>query len=187
MKKTRMNVARACAAGLLAAAALPAAQAIDFTPDGYSLQAGGGESSTIAGAGVIWDWNFWRLRPKTELTAHTELMLNGWRADDFSGGSRTYWQAVLLPTLRMRMGQGSSPWFLEVGIGASYMNHKLESPDKQFGTQWNFYDVLGAGYTFGGAFGHHELGLRLVHISNGGVKEPNPGQDFLQVRYVHWF
>ena len=33
----------------------------------------------------------------------------------------------------------------------------------------------------------HELGIRWVHVSNGGLKEPNPGQDFLQLRYVSRF
>jgi lipid A 3-O-deacylase len=186
--KTTTNVLRAWIAGVGLLAALPAAHSFDLHPDGVSLTAGAGESgSTMAGVGVIWDWNFWRLRPKTELTAHTELMLNGWRADAVGGGSKTYAQAVLLPTLRMRFGQGGSPWFIEVGVGASYMNHKLATPDKEFGSQWNFYDVLGTGYTFGGARGNHEVGLRLVHISNAGIKNPNPGQDFLQLRYVHWF
>jgi lipid A 3-O-deacylase len=31
------------------------------------------------------------------------------------------------------------------------------------------------------------VALRWVHISNAGFKQPNPGQDFLQVRYVQRF
>lgn len=171
----------------LLASALASTHAADWHPDGVALQAGTGRGATMAGVGVIWDWNFWRIRPKTELTAHTELMLNGWRADAVGGGSRNYGQVVVLPTLRMRFGQGGSPWFLEVGIGASWLNHKFQTPEKEFSTQWNFYDVLGAGYTFGGKEGKNEINLRWVHVSNGGIRKPNPGQDFGQIRYVRWF
>ena len=179
-------MARACVAALLLTT-LPLAHAFNLRPDGVALQAGAGEGTTMAGVGVIWDWNFWRIRPKTELTAHTELMLNQWRGDAVGSGPRHYAQVVLLPTLRMRFGQGGSPWFWEVGIGASWMDHKFHTPDKEFSTQWNFYDVLGAGYTFGGKEGSNELNLRLVHVSNGGFRKPNPGQDFVQLRYVRWF
>jgi lipid A 3-O-deacylase len=177
----------ACAIALLALSVCPV-HAFDPQPDGIAVQVGAGDAGTnMAGVSVIWDWNFWRIRPKTTLTAHTEFMLNDWRADAVGGGQRNYLQAVLLPTLRMRFGQGGSPWFLEVGIGASFMTPRFVTPNKEFSTQWNFYDVLGTGYTFGGSDGHHELNLRWVHVSNGGVRKPNPGQDFGQVRYVHWF
>ena len=87
----------------------------------------------------------------------------------------------------MRLDRGASPWFLEVGIGLSYMNHKLQTPDKQFSSEWNFYDVLGAGYTFGGPLGKQEVDVRLVHFSNAGLKNPNPGLNFVQLRYSREF
>ena len=42
-------------------------------------------------------------------------------------------------------------------------------------------------FSFSGTQGHHEINLRLVHVSNGGIRKPNPGQDFGQLRYVYWF
>jgi Lipid A 3-O-deacylase (PagL) len=35
-----------------------------------------------------------------------------------------------------------------------------------------------------GADGEHELALRLQHFSNGGIRRPNPGETFLQLRYA---
>jgi lipid A 3-O-deacylase len=177
------------AAGLLAGVIPLAAPAVDWQPDAITVKAGVGDShARMVGAGLRWDWDFRRLRRKSELTAHTEVMLNEWRAEkpDFSG-TRYYTQVVLLPSLRMRLDRGASPWFLEVGIGASWMSHKFQTPDKQFGSEWNFYDVLGAGYTFGGPKGKHEMDLRLVHFSNAGLRDPNPGLNFVQVRYTREF
>lgn len=177
------------AAGLLAAGIPLCAHAVDWQPDAFTLKTGVGEHETLmVGGGLRWDWDFWRLRRKSELTAHTELMFNQWHAQKPDrSGYRWYTQVVLLPTLRMRLDRGASPWFLEVGIGASWMDHKFETPDKQFGSQWNFYDVLGAGYTFGGPRGKHEVDVRLVHFSNAGLKNPNPGLNFIQLRYTKEF
>jgi lipid A 3-O-deacylase len=161
--------------------------AFNLRPDAVSVQAGIGKHGTAdAGVGLVWDWNFERLRRKAELTAHTELMINSWHADAIGGGHQSLTQLVLLPTLRMQLSRGASPWYIEVGVGASWLDQHFKTPDKDFSTRWNFYDVLGAGRTFG-VQGRHELGVRWVHVSNAGIKKPNPGQDFLQLRYVARF
>lgn len=181
-----MNNNALCAALLLGV--LPPVHAFDPSPDAVAVQAGVASHGTrMAGVGVVWDWDFERLRRKAELTAHTEVMLNHWRGGAVGGGHLSVTQAVVLPSLRMRLARGASPWFLELGIGASWMDRRFVTPDKQFSTRWNFYDMLGVGHTLGGPDGRHELGLRWIHVSNAGLKKPNPGQDFLQLRYVARF
>jgi hypothetical protein len=177
---------------LLAGAALLAATgsavAVDFKPDGVSLEAGIGKNGArMAGVGLVWDWDFERMRRKAELTAHTELLVNRWRYDAVGGGKDQLTQLVLLPSVRMRLDRGASPWFIELGIGASYMDRDYVTPRKAFSTRWNFYDVLGIGHTFGGVDGHQEVGLRWTHTSNAGIRNPNPGENFFQLRYVHRF
>lgn len=182
----RKNIARLLAAGLCAAG-LQSAHAFDWRPDGVSLRAGaGGNGTAMAGVGVVWDWDFQRMRRKAELTAHTELMLNHWSADAVGGGRQGLTQVALVPSLRMRLARGASPWFIELGIGVSWMDRKFTTPRKTFGSEWNFYDVMGVGYSFGEEH-EHELGARWAHVSNAGLKNPNPGQDFLQLRYVRRF
>ena len=44
-----------------------------------------------------------------------------------------------------------------------------------------FSDNLAVGHTLGSG---HELSLRLLHVSNGAAKKPNPGQNLLQLRYA---
>lgn len=181
--KTR-TTARLAAAALLLAAALPA-QALDLRPDGISIAVGPGrDHARMAGVGVVWDWDFERMRRKAELTAHTELLVNRWRADAFGGGHLDLTQYVVLPSLRMRLARGASPWFIEFGIGASWLDKTYATPDRTFGSRWNFYDMLGAGYSIGGVDGSHEVGLRWTHTSNLGIRDPNPGQDFIQLRYM---
>jgi lipid A 3-O-deacylase len=183
----KTTIVRAALLPVLLAAAAPV-HAFDPRPDGVSLEAGAGRHSThMVGVGLVWDWNFERLRRFAELTAHTELLLNRWSADALGGGDLDLTQVAVLPSLRMRLDRGASPWFIELGIGASWMDRDFITPRKQFSTRWNFYDVVGMGHTFGGPNGRHELGLRWNHVSNAGLRHPNPGQDFLQVRYVMRF
>lgn len=182
--KTIKKLPALLAAAVLAAAAFPS-HALDLEPDGVSVQAGPGtHGSRVAGVGVIWDWDFERMRRKAELTAHTELMVNHWDAREFGGSRQAITQLVVLPSLRMRLSRGASPWFIELGIGASWMDRLFVIPEKSFSTQWNFFDMMGLGHTVGGANGGQEVGLRWVHVSNAGFKRPNPGQDFIQLRYV---
>lgn len=183
--KTTKKILRLAAAGALLTACC-AARA-DWRPDGWVVQAGPGkEGAALVGAGALWDWDFRHAGRKAELTAHTELLVNQWRYDALAGGHDTLTQLVVLPTLRINFSQGRSPWYVELGIGASWMSRGYATPDKQFSTRWNFYDVLGAGYRFG-AQGRHEIGLRYVHVSNAGLRKPNPGEDFVQLRYIHRF
>jgi len=188
MKITTTKPLRVCVVAAFFATGASLSHAFDLRPDAVSLLAGAGSHGTrMAGAGLVWDWDFERMRKKAELTAHTELLLNQWRADAIGGGHDSFTQLVLLPSLRMRLARGASPWYLELGIGASWMDRLFVTPDKQFSTRWNFYDMMGVGHTLGGPDGRHEIGLRWVHVSNGGLKKPNPGQDFLQLRYVARF
>lgn len=175
---------------LLAAAALAAACtgafALDLRPDGASLQGSWGTNSArMAGAGLHWDWDWERPWRQVTLAARTELLANYWRADDFGGGSRDWLQLVLLPTLRFEFAPERA-WYAELGVGASWLSSQYRTPQRRLGTQWNFYDVVGVGRSFG-AQREHEVGLRWIHVSNLGIREPNPGLDFLQLRYARRF
>ena len=100
MKKTRRILALGAA---LLAAADPAA-ALDFRPDGASVELGIGEPGTyMAGVGLVWDWDFERMRREAALTAHTEVLINRWRHNAVGGGEDELTQFVVLPSLRMRL------------------------------------------------------------------------------------
>jgi hypothetical protein len=163
------------------------ANAADLRPDGVSVQGSVGQRGTLmSGLAVAWDWEWELLRRRAAITGQTELFVNHWRADAVDGGRDSYTQFGLLPSLRFHLAQGRSPWFIELGIGASWLDRSFQTPERRFSTRFNFYDVIGAGYLFG-EHRQHELGLRLLHISNAGIKEPNPGQDFVQLRYLSRF
>ncbi len=79
-----------------------------------------------------------------------------------------------------------SGWFVEGGIGANTIGPLYRNDDKRFSTAFNFGDRVGIGRRFGDR-GRHEISMRVEHFSNGGIKKPNPGENFLQLQYTRHF
>ena len=159
------------------------AQALDLLPAGAFVQGGAAtQRSYSATAGVFWPWAWRRDTAHGEWTGITELFVSHWSADT-GAGREGLTQVGLLPLLRYNFARGTGSWFAEAGIGISAMDQTYRTEDKQFSSRFNFVDVLGVGRSFG-AQGRSELGLRLSHVSNAGIKKPNPGENFVQLRYA---
>jgi lipid A 3-O-deacylase len=161
---------------------LPAA-AEGLRPTGYFVQGGAGEGRTWnAGVGLTWPWSWRASWLGGEFGGLTEAYISHWDARAATGGRRGFTQVGVVPVLRMRFAGGRSDWFVEAGIGLSAMDQRFVTPDKQFSTSFNFVDIVGVGRSFG-ADRRQELSLRLQHVSNAGIRNPNPGQNFVQLRY----
>jgi lipid A 3-O-deacylase len=161
-------------------------QAADLVPGGAFVEAGIADHSAYSATlGVVWPWAWRREIHGGELTGMTEAYISHWNG---RGGAErvSFTQLGLVPTLRYRFGRGRSDWFMEAGIGISAMDGKYRTTDKDFSTSFNFVDVLGMGRSFGPQR-RQELSLRVSHISNGNIKKPNPGENFLQLRYTALF
>lgn len=170
----------------LALSGAGAAQAQGWRPAWGFVQGGAGASDGEVAAvsvGALWPWAWRAGALGGEFSARTELYGSYWRAREFAGGHKQFVQLGLVPLLRWRPDAGRSPWFVEGGIGLSLLNRDYVTPDKQFSTRWNFSDNLAVGRSFGPQR-ERELSLRWQHISNAGIKKPNPGEDFLFVRYA---
>ena len=182
--KTSFSLALMAAA---CAVVLPAA-AQGLRPGGYVVQGGVGDGrSWNAGAGVYWPWAWKSSLLGMEVGGVTEAYVSNWDAPSASGGGRRgFTQLAVVPLVRFRFDQGRSMWFAEAGVGASATDQLFSTPDKQFSTSFNFVDVFGLGRSFGAAR-DRELSLRVQHVSNGGIRLPNPGQNFVQLRYAARF
>jgi lipid A 3-O-deacylase len=157
--------------------------ALDLRPEGAFVQGGLAQHHAYnVTAGVLWPWSWRRDFGRTQLTGLTEGFISHWssRGDTLR---QSFTQIGIVPLLRLRLDGGLSDWFLEGGIGVSVMDRKFRSGSREFSTAFNFVDVVGAGRNFGEG-GRQELGLRITHFSNAGIKKPNPGETFLQLRYA---
>jgi hypothetical protein len=165
---------------------LAAAQS-SLAPSAVFVQAGTWIDTHELTAGLAWDWGRrWPLAGG-QISGYWELSMSVWSYPSMDG-RREAWlgQVGAVPTFRWRPADGASPWFAELGIGASLMTTVYETRRKRFSTSFNFADHIGVGRSFGAA-SEHELSLRIEHFSNAGIKHPNPGQNFVALRYTYRF
>lgn len=188
MRRPWLGPTFASGAASLALVVCTAAAAQDWRPDRAFLQYGQTEEDTRAfTAGVGWTWPRQRPLWGGSVGGYWEVSLSHWSAPGPEGRENAVvTQFGVKPALRWHGDSGRSPWFVEAGIGVTVMTPVYENRRKRFSTAFNFGDHLAVGARFGPG-GEHEVALRFEHFSNGGIRHPNPGENFWQMRYVrHW-
>lgn len=139
--------------------------------------------------GAVWGWRWRRPFAGGTLTGYSELAFGRWRSrDDGAGdsrGSAIAWttQLGITPVLRWHPSTPEAAWFLEAGVGANLLTPVYVNGGKRFSTTFNFGDHMAVGWGWGEER-RHEIVLRVQHFSNAGIKNPNPGEDFVQLGYA---
>lgn len=168
------------ALGLLMAAA--AAQAFAAEPrSAWYVQGGVAEDAQSLTVGMSRDWQWEKQYRYGHISGQWQGEVARWHSD-----SRTSTQLGVTPALRWRPNGWDNGWFVEGGIGVNVIFPKYDTRKKEFSTTFNFGDHIAIGKRFG-ADQEHEWSLRFQHFSNGRIKNPNPGENFLQFRYTQRF
>jgi lipid A 3-O-deacylase len=98
------------------------------------------------------------------------------------GGWNSHGQAVhdfgLTPVFRYAPNENR---YAEAAIGFHVLSDLHISTDLDFSTRFQFGSHLGAGVRFGSRH-QYDFGVRVQHLSNGGIRNPNPGINFLLLR-----
>lgn len=163
------------------------AQDAQASPSMY-LQASQARRGTDAVTlGATLPWKGWQ-RPLWggQLTGYWDIYASRWSYRAVLGGREHHSLIGVTPTLRLRMDEGRSAWFWEGGIGLTVADRLYETPERSFSTRANFASHLGLGMSLGEQR-QHDLVLRVQHVSNAGIKKPNPGENFVQLRYGYHF
>lgn len=116
--------------------------------------------------------------------SYSEVTVARWVADEPGpADSRRFTQFGIAPVLRIQYPALVPGFFVDLGVGAYLITPLYEHNGKRFGSAYNFGDQIGFGIQVG-RNGRQEISLRLQHFSNGGIKQPNPGENFLQARFL---
>lgn len=159
----------------------------DHSPTWYLQGAVAENDAYAASLGTTIPWRQWSYALGSgQITGHWDLFASHWSSRMSNDDRQRSFVFGVLPTLRWRGDQGQSAWFAQVGTGLALGTKRYQSDEKHFSTRYNFATHLGIGANFG-AQREHEIMLRLEHYSNAGIKHPNPGEDFLQLRYARRF
>src|ERR1700752_2228504 len=114
-------------------------------PDGFFAQFGVANEGPPGSAGLIWSLGGNTLRQSWSV--YLEASASRWQSrSGYASDHGVLTQVSLIPGLRSRFDKGSSPWFVEGGIGATVTSSVYRSTNKHFSTAFNFGDHLGVGY-----------------------------------------
>lgn len=172
---------------LAAACLLAGAHSSSFAVDSASFELGTGNKSQLARAAVQWDWNtaLWQ-GSSTQLGGYWDLSLAEFRQNQYQnipGQKKNLTDIGFTPVFRFQSNDKKG-LYGEAGIGVHLMSHLYDNNSRRFSTAFEFGDHLGAGYVFGNGL---DVGIKLQHFSNGGIKKPNSGANFAVLRVAYPF
>jgi len=165
-----------------------AARDLDLAPDAVFVQGGAGDLDVDQFVvGVTWDWH-WPARKlgSDRVHAYWEASIGRWSAEQ---GQEAMWftQVGITPALRYEFTPAEQrSWFVDGGIGFNVILPLFRADTRRFSTEFNFGDHVAVGWRNDRGL-VNEVSLRFQHFSNGSIDTPNPGQNFLQLRFAKSF
>ena len=159
--------------------------AIDL--DGASVELGTGNEVRMLRVGLQSNWNKrWFQSNGTHVSGYWDAALTQWRGDAYlnvRGQHQNITIVGLTPVFRLQ-ADDLKGWYLEGGVGASLLSKLYDNDGDYLSTAFQFNDHVGVGYVFGKGW---DLGFKFEHFSNGGIKEPNSGVNFMLLRLARKF
>jgi lipid A 3-O-deacylase len=158
------------------AAGLAAFCPVAFAVQSVSFETGRGSREVdLWRVGAQWaEHPRWLERSRWRL--YWDLAVGGWHGD-----AGTVHDVGLTPVFRYAQAP-RGPYF-EGAVGFHLLSDSHITRHLNFSTRFQFGDHVGIGYRFE----TYDLSLRLQHLSNGGIANPNPGINFLVLRVQYHF
>jgi lipid A 3-O-deacylase len=162
---------------------LPALAGIDHA----ALEAGGGARVQMVRASVQKPWGgpMWQSNG-THIAAHWDFSIAQWRGTAYRNVKGDYQHITdigVTPTFRFQ-SDSARGWYLEGAIGYHLLSELYDNDGSKLSTAFQFGDHIGVGYVFANGW---DASLKVQHFSNGGIKRPNSGANFLVLRVARPF
>jgi lipid A 3-O-deacylase len=155
--------------------------------DSASLELGSGAAVRMVRAGLQSNWERrWFQSNGTHIGGYWDAALAELRGNAYRNvrGNCEYVTIIgITPVFRLQ-ADNLKGWYGEAGIGANLLTKLYNNNDDRLSTAFQFNDHLGTGYVFGNGW---DVGLKLEHFSNGGIKKPNSGVNFVLLKVARKF
>jgi lipid A 3-O-deacylase len=159
--------------------ALPAAAA---SVDGGSLEYASGPKVRLVRLALQSDWERrWFQRNGRHLGAYWDVQFAQWRGSTYRnvpGAHQDITDLGLTPVFRWQADERKG-WYVEGGIGLHLLSELYDDGNNVLSTRFQFGDHVGAGYVLPSGW---DLGVKFQHFSNGGIKDPNSGVNFVVLK-----
>ena len=167
--------------------AAPASWAADRVIDSASFEYGTGTKVKMVRAGLQSDWDVrWLASNGRHLSGYWDATVSYWRGDAYRGIPGQHQNIVSIgftPVFRYQR-DNKLGWYAEAGVGANLLSRTYNNDGDRLSTAFQFGDHLGLGYVMRNKW---ELGLKYQHFSNGSIKRPNSGVNFVVVKASYRF
>jgi hypothetical protein len=169
-------------------AASPLARAIDSFSFVYGHSDSGNVNVNMYRVGVQWDWNKkWVEMGNWHLGGYWESDAGYWSNNSHARTHANILDIGFTPVFRFQQTTRSSlSPYLELGVGLHFLSATSLNDQRQFGSSFQFGDHVGVGFRFGDK-GKYDLGYRYQHFSNAGLKDPNQGVNYNELRLQYHF
>jgi lipid A 3-O-deacylase len=173
---------------LLVLVLVPAARAVDGISLGIGTSNSSQTSVDVARIGLQWNWvKRWALGSNWHLGGYWEVDFGQWSNDSPRRTNSSVTEIGFTPVFRLQPTHpGPISPYAEAGIGFHLLSDTSVSEQRRFSTMFQFGDHMGLGIRFGQKHAF-DLGYRYQHLSNAGIKHPNHGINFHQVRLQYNF
>lgn len=172
----KSRIAASLAAAVLAFAGANLAQAAQVTGAvGVTSQ---GDMTYRAGLSFDWDKQ-WFETSVGHLTGYWDAGYTYWEGGDASGAHSLSFSPVFTYEFS---GFTYTP-YIEAGIGIATFS-KTRVGDQRMGSSFNFEDRIGLGLKLPS---EQKVGIRAIHYSNAGIRQPNDGIESYSLFYSKGF
>ncbi|MES2017425.1 MAG: acyloxyacyl hydrolase [Pseudomonadota bacterium] len=155
--------------------------------DGASIEAGDGHAVRMLRLGVQSNWERrWWQSNGNHVGGYWDLSLAQWRGNAYQGIAGRHQNVTVIglsPVLRWQADDRKG-WYLEGGIGANLLSKLYDNDGDYLSTAFQFNDHIGFGYVLATGW---DIGVKFDHFSNGGIKKPNSGVNFMLIKVARQF
>ncbi|HEY5800245.1 MAG TPA: acyloxyacyl hydrolase [Burkholderiaceae bacterium] len=150
--------------------------------DRYSLEIGAGEKVQLARVGLQFDSErTWHRRNGRHVGMYWDLTAAYWRQGmyrDIPGNKKGIADIGLTPVFRYQRDDKRG-WYGEAAVGVHYLTELYDNDYGELSTRFQFGDHLAIGYVTQNQW---DIALKFQHFSNGGIRKPNNGVNYLVLK-----
>lgn len=155
--------------------------------DSAALEVGAGARVQMVRASVQKSWSrpMWQSNG-THIAGHWDYSIAHWRGTAYRnvrGDHQNLTDIGVTPTFRFQRDSAQG-WYLEGAIGVHLLSELYNNDGNRLSTAFQFGDHVGVGYVFPSGW---DAAVKVQHFSNGSIKRPNSGANFLVLRVARPF
>jgi lipid A 3-O-deacylase len=170
-----------------ASVALLGLQTSSYAVDSTSVEVATGAKVQMLRLGAQWDWKdtAWFKSNGTQLSGYWDLSVAEWRQERYlnTDSHKNFTDIGFTPVFRFQRDDKKG-FYAEGGVGVHLFSSLYNNNGKKLSTAFQFGDHIGGGYVFANGV---DVGLKLQHFSNGGIKQPNGGVNFVVLKAAYHF